>query len=224
MPELSSLDVLLRLGLAALLTGAIGAEREIRERSAGLRTYMLVGVGSALFTLVSAYAWGDFVARGEVRVDPTRIAAQIVTGVGFLGAGAILRQGLSVRGLTTAAGLWAAAAIGMSAAAGFWVAAIATTAIVMLALAPLRVLEGHLVRVGGDIGSLEVHLSAQGTIGPVVDLLGRYGVTMQSIELDPSEEGRRVRMEIELPSNAEPADLLRQIAELEGVEGAKWSG
>ena len=103
---------------------------------------------------------------GEVRIDPTRIAAQIVTGVGFLGAGAILRQGLSVRGLTTAAGLWAAAAIGMAAAAGFWVAAVATTAIVMRrALAPLRILEGHFVRFGGELGALEVRLTQNGTSG-----------------------------------------------------------
>jgi putative Mg2+ transporter-C (MgtC) family protein len=223
-PELSSVDILLRLGLAALLTGAIGAERELRERAAGLRTYMLVGVGSALFTLVSAYAWSDFFQSGEVRIDPTRIAAQIVTGVGFLGAGAILRQGLSVRGLTTAAGLWAAAAIGMAAAAGFWVAAVATTAIVMVALAPLRTLEGHLARFGGDLGTLEVHLVHEGTIGPVIDLLGRLAVTIQGIEFEPTGKGRWVRVEVELPSKEKPPDLLRQVAELPAVEGAKWSG
>jgi putative Mg2+ transporter-C (MgtC) family protein len=222
-PELSSLDVLLRLGLAALLTGAIGAERELRERSAGLRTYILVGVGSALFTLVSAYAWSDFFQTGQVRIDPTRIAAQIVTGVGFLGAGAILRQGLSVRGLTTAAGLWAAAAIGMAAAAGFWVAAVATTAIVMVALAPLRALEGHMVRFGSDLSTLEVRLTHNGTIGPVVDLLGPLGVTIQSIELEETGEARWARIEIELPSKEKAAGVLRQVAELPGVEGAKWS-
>jgi putative Mg2+ transporter-C (MgtC) family protein len=223
-PELSTLDILLRLGLAALLTGAIGAERELRERSAGLRTYILVGVGSALFTLVSAYAWSDFVQSGEVRIDPTRIAAQIVTGVGFLGAGAILRQGLSVRGLTTAAGLWAAAAIGMAAAAGFWVAAVATTAIVMVALAPLRTLERHFVRFGGDLGALEVRLTQNGTIGPVVDLLAPLGVTIQAIELEETGEGRWARIEVELPSKEKAADLLRQVAEVPAVEVAKWSG
>src|ERR687895_594848 len=99
---------------------------------------MLVGVGAALFTLVSAYAWSDFLVNQEQRLDPTRIAAQIVTGIGFLGAGAILRQGLSVRGLTTAAGLWASAAIGMACAAGFWAAALITTAIALVALGPFR--------------------------------------------------------------------------------------
>jgi len=223
-PELSTVDVLLRLGLAALLTGAIGIEREVRERSAGLRTYILVGVGSALFTLVSAYAWSDFVQTGNATVDPTRIAAQIVTGVGFLGAGAILRQGLSIRGLTTAAGLWAAAAIGMAAAAGFWVAAVATTVIVMVALAPLRTLERHLVRFGGDLRTLEVHLTHAGTVGPVIDLLGSLDVTIESIEFEPTGEGRWVQVEVELPSKGEAAKLLGQVAELPAVEGAKWSG
>ena len=107
-PDVEWWDVLIRLLVAAALTGAIGLERELRDRAAGLRTHMLVGVGSALFTIVSAYGWADFqfsTAEGVV-FDPTRIAAQIVTGIGFLGAGAIIRQGISVRGLTTAAGLW----------------------------------------------------------------------------------------------------------------------
>ena len=88
-------------------------ERELREREAGLRTHLLVSLGSALFTIVSAYGFHAFLASGQsvVRADPTRIAAQIVTGIGFLGAGAIIRQGLSIRGLTTAATLWVVAAV-----------------------------------------------------------------------------------------------------------------
>src|SRR5687768_17948772 len=103
---------------------------------------MLVSVGAALFTLISAYAWTDFrfsTPRGIV-FDPTRIAAQIVTGIGFLGAGAIIRQGLSVRGLTTAATLWVVAAIGMAAGAGYYSAAVVSTALVLVSLWPLRIL------------------------------------------------------------------------------------
>ena len=142
MPELSSLEILLRVGLAAVLGGAIGFERELREREAGLRTHLLVSVGSALFTLVSAYAWTDWAfstERGLV-FDPTRIAAQVVTGIGFLGAGAIIRQGLSVRGLTTAATLWVVAAIGMATGAGYYAAAVITTVLVLVSLWPLRIL------------------------------------------------------------------------------------
>ena len=114
-PSLSWEDALLRLIVAAVLGGAVGLEREWREREAGFRTHLLVSVGSALFTIVSAYGFREFLTSGDnvIRADPTRIAAQIVTGIGFLGAGAIIRQGLSVRGLTTAATLWLVAAIGL---------------------------------------------------------------------------------------------------------------
>jgi len=111
LPTLNWDESLLRLALAALLGGLIGFEREMREREAGLRTHLLVSLGSALFTIVGAYGFHAFLDSGAnvVRADPTRIAAQIVTGIGFLGAGAIIRQGLSVRGLTTAATLWVVA-------------------------------------------------------------------------------------------------------------------
>ncbi len=222
MPELDWLDVTLRLGVAALLTGAIGAERELRERAAGLRTHMLVGVGAALFTLVSAYAWGDFFAAGASRLDPTRIAAQIVSGIGFLGAGAILRQGLSVRGLTTAAGLWVSAAIGMACAAAFWPAALVTTAIVMIGLGPFRSLERWINRRGSDVGVLEVHLSADRSVGPVVDLLEPWRVAINGIEFDASAERRWVRLEVELPGEVKPPQLLQELTALEEVEGARW--
>ncbi len=122
MPELSLAELTLRIALAAGLGAAIGLERELREREAGLRTHLLVSLGAALFTLVSAYGWSDwhFSNAEGIVFDPTRIAAQIVTGVGFLGAGAIIRQGLTVRGLTTAATLWAVAAIGMAVGAGYY--------------------------------------------------------------------------------------------------------
>src|SRR5436305_6206963 len=132
--------ILLRLMVAAVLGGAIGFERELRERGAGLRTHTVVSVGAALFTLVSAYA---FVGP---RVDPTRIAAQIVSGIGFLGAGAIIRQGLSVRGLTTAATLWLVAAIGLACGAGYYDAAIIATGVALVTLGPLRIVAFRVVR------------------------------------------------------------------------------
>src|SRR5919112_5396295 len=141
---LSTGELLLRLGLTLALCGLIGLERESRDQVAGLRTHILVGLGSALFTLVSAYGFEGL--TGGVRVDPnvrlqldpTRIAAQIVSGIGFLGAGAIIRQGFNVRGLTTAAALWIVAAIGMAAGAGYYEGAVATTAIALPSLIVFR--------------------------------------------------------------------------------------
>lgn len=146
-PEITFAEELFRICLAAGLGAAVGLERELREHEAGLRTHMLVAVGSALFTLVSAYGFGEFFAQTGpvVPVDPTRIAAQIVTGIGFLGAGAIIRQGTNVRGLTTAATLWAVAAIGLAAGAGYYFGAVATTVVVLIALWPLKLLARQLL-------------------------------------------------------------------------------
>src|ERR1700691_5702865 len=128
------------LGLALLLSALIGVEREIRQKSAGLRTHTLVGVGAALFVLISKYGFSDVLIPGEVILDPSRVAAQLVSGVGFLGAGLIFVRRDSVRGLTTAASIWVTAAIGAACGAGLPLLAAATTVgyvIIALGLAPL---------------------------------------------------------------------------------------
>jgi putative Mg2+ transporter-C (MgtC) family protein len=128
-PELGTqLEPLLRLAIGLLLGGAVGWERELQHMPAGFRTHALVGLGSAIFTVVSAFAFPGPLS------DPTRIAAQIVTGVGFLGGGAILHYRGNVRGLTTAASLWAVAAVGMAAGAGLYVIAVGGAVLVIVAL------------------------------------------------------------------------------------------
>lgn len=125
-----------RLLVAALLGALIGWEREQAQRPAGLRTYMLVSFGSAFFTVLSIIAFGP-------NADPSRLAANIVAGIGFLGAGTIFREGEIVRGLTTAAGLWAVAAVGMAAGIGQYLLAAISTAIVLVILAGVRFVETH---------------------------------------------------------------------------------
>src|SRR5699024_4697525 len=127
-------EVLIRLAIATALCGLIGLERELRGHPAGLRTHAIVGIGAALFTIAGAYGLGELKAEA----DPTRVAAQIASGVGFLGAGVILRHGLDVRGLTTAATLWLAAAVGLASGAGMGPAALITTALVVLVLLGAR--------------------------------------------------------------------------------------
>jgi putative Mg2+ transporter-C (MgtC) family protein len=112
------LDILWRLGLALVLSSAIGVEREIRQKTAGLSTYTLVGVGSAAFMLVSIFGFSDAVGQAHVSLDPSRVAAQIVSGIGFIGGGIIFVRRDSVRGLTTAAGVWVTAAVGMACGGG----------------------------------------------------------------------------------------------------------
>src|SRR5262245_38494711 len=134
---LDDVGLLARLMIAALLGAVIGLERELSDRSAGLRTHLLVSLGSAMFTLVGAYPIlsmdGSAGSPAGASYDPTRLAAQVITGVGFLGAGAILRQGLSVHGLTTAATLWVASAIGVAVGLGRWRAAVTTSLVTVVA-------------------------------------------------------------------------------------------
>jgi putative Mg2+ transporter-C (MgtC) family protein len=140
------LDLSLRLVAGAALGLAVGFEREIHGHPAGLRTHMLVAVGSALFTVLSAYGFGSVTvgAGGGAPIDPTRIAAQIVSGIGFLGAGAILKDGIVIRGLTTAASLWATAAVGMAAGAGEYIISIVGTAVILVSLWPINALAERL--------------------------------------------------------------------------------
>jgi putative Mg2+ transporter-C (MgtC) family protein len=134
------LELAVRLIVAAILGALIGLEREYHEHPAGMRTHLLVSVGAATFTVLSIEA---FKAPGA---DPARIAAQIVTGIGFLGAGAILKGSADVRGLTTAASLWAVAGVGMAAGAAAWGVAVAATIIVLVSLWPLHVIERRMLQ------------------------------------------------------------------------------
>ena len=129
--------------IAALLGGAIGLEREYRSKEAGFRTHFLVGLGSGLFMVLSLYGFEDFVGIQGIQRDPSRIAAQVVSGIGFIGAGCIIFQKRAVRGLTTAAGLWVAAAIGMAAGAGMYAVASAATMMVIICLELMNFLHHH---------------------------------------------------------------------------------
>ncbi|HEX2505406.1 MAG TPA: MgtC/SapB family protein [Gaiellaceae bacterium] len=223
-PDIGLGEITVRLLVAAALSGAVGLEREIRERVAGLRTHMLVGVGAALFTLVSAYAWADFVFdrdQGTV-YDPTRIAAQIVTGIGFLGAGVIFRQGASVRGLTTAAGLWVVAAIGVSCGAGYYEAAAITTGIVLVAFGPVRWVEYAVNRVGGDSGTLEIELDAGHPVGDVVSFLRGRRARINGVELEDEEDRRILRVDIDLPIARGSREVAEALTERDDVRAVRW--
>ncbi|MGE6348237.1 MgtC/SapB family protein [Bacillus mycoides] len=128
------IDFIIRIGVAGLLGAIIGIEREIRSKEAGLKTHFLVAVGSALIMVVSKYAFSDIVFEDHMSLDPSRIAAQVVSGVGFLGAGTIIIQKQAVKGLTTAAGLWATAGIGLAIGAGMYVVGGGATILVLIGL------------------------------------------------------------------------------------------
>ena len=225
MPDLSWLEVILRVALAAALGGAIGFERELRDREAGLRTHLLVSVGAALFTMVSAYAWSDwrFSTPEGLVFDPTRIAAQVVSGIGFLGAGAIIRQGLSVRGLTTAATLWVVAAIGMAAGVGYYEAAVVTTALVLLSLWPLRILAYRVsLRFREDEGRLVVDLPAGASAVSVLDAVERGGAEVRSLDFEDEGDRRRIDARVRLRGR-KATELVDALTRAEDVLAARWN-
>lgn len=188
-----------RIVIAAALGAIIGAEREIHGHPAGIRTHMLVSLGSAIFTILSIYGFGQ--DADPSRVDPTRIAAQIVSGIGFLGAGAILKDGIVIRGLTTAASLWATSAVGLAAGAGEYIIAVVAGAVILVSLWPINALAERLH--GGSIPevNLRLQLDRIDLVGVVSDVLQQQkveivGITTQrlargSYQADLSLRGRR---------------------------------
>lgn len=139
---ISEMQIIIRLVLAVILGGIVGIEREIKKRSAGLRTHILVCIGASLIMLTSMHLFDIY--KDIAQIDPGRIAAGVVTGIGFLGAGAIIRGGDNVRGLTTAATLWIVAAIGMAVGCGFYLAAVISTILVLAVLSLIRRIEHRL--------------------------------------------------------------------------------
>jgi putative Mg2+ transporter-C (MgtC) family protein len=220
------LDLAVRMLLAAILGAAIGLEREIHEHPAGMRTHLLVSLGSAIFTVLSIYGFAG-VGSGSVSptVDPTRIAAQIVSGIGFLGAGAILKYGTSIRGLTTAASLWTAAAIGMAAGAGEWVIAAVGTFIVIFSLWPLNALVERIHRPGTSSIKIRLEVGRLAAVGDVSRLLADRRVEIAGINSQRTGKGRyEVELELRMPPSARPQDVLGAITAIPDVELLESSG
>ena len=203
---------LLRVGVAAGLGAAIGLERELDEKAAGLRTHMLVSVGAALFTLVGAYGFADL---SIASTDPSRVAAQVVTGVGFLGAGVIFRQGFTIRGLTTAASLWIVAAVGMAAGAGYWKGAVIAAGAALVSLRPLEWLKERVIP-HHAAARMVVDLADEATSGDVLDVLERIGDLLAL-----RRDGRRLEIEIRLDHDRR-IRALDAVSALPQVEEARW--
>jgi putative Mg2+ transporter-C (MgtC) family protein len=187
---LSNSEMILRLALAAVLGSIVGIERERLQWAAGLRTHMLVSVGSCLFMIVSAFGFAEALKQQNVNLDPSRIAAQVVSGIGFLGAGTILFRGEIVKGLTTAASLWAVAAVGLASGSGLYVAAVSTTALLLIILAGVKPLEERF-RKKTMVRELRIRCE-QGSIDfkTIHEFMGPHGHQhVQRFVLAPSAEG-----------------------------------
>lgn len=183
--QISHLDLIIRMVLAVVLGGLIGLEREWNNHAAGFRTHILVCLGSATIMLLSEYGFSDFVNEANVRIDPSRLAAQVVSGIGFLGAGAILRNGSVIKGLTTAASVWLVAAIGLSVGAGFITGALVCTFLVLISLYVLNKLEKHILR-HRRTHEVEIMINEHpGFLSSVTSRFGEQGIQVINLKMMP---------------------------------------
>nr|WP_163510345.1 MgtC/SapB family protein [Fodinicola acaciae] len=210
-------SLLAPLGLALLLSSAIGLEREIRSKSAGLRTHSLVGLASALIVLLSAYGFSSVLSPGHVVLDPSRVAAQVVSGIGFIGGGLIFIRRDLVRGLTTAATIWVAAAVGMACGAGLPLLATATTVghfVVVLGYPPVvrwllgRGHEPRILRVTYEDG--------RGVLRRLLSVCTDTGWLVRRVAVD-SEEGVTAVVVLTLSGRGSMNDLMAKLGAMDGV-------
>ena len=213
------LDMLLRLVVAAVLGGMIGFEREVHEHPAGMRTHLLVSLGSALFTVLSISAFDLGVApNGSIPVDPSRIAAQVVSGIGFLGAGAILKYGTTVKGLTTAANLWATAAVGMAAGAGSLVLAAGGTAIVLASLWPLQVLLDKASLRRGKSMRITLALADLTPLAALTAEAGKRRIEIADLRTSHARNGGyELELDLRLPPGAVPNEVAEALGQIDGA-------
>lgn len=206
--------IVLRLIMASILGGFIGLEREANNRPAGFRTHILVTLGSALMMLVS-------IDMGKSGADPARIAAQVVSGIGFLGAGTILRTGNNIEGLTTAASLWVCSGIGLSMGNGYYLGGVTTTVIVLFFLRSSRRFERIILRGKHKVVKVVGH-TRPGLIGDIGTLFGNHNISIRDISIESIEEEEDYREEIHFTirslHNIEFDTLIDDMYRIEGVE------
>jgi putative Mg2+ transporter-C (MgtC) family protein len=212
------LQVLLLL-VAYVLCSAIGLERQARRKSAGYRTHVLVGLGSCVFTLVSAYGFGSILEEGAPR-DPTRIAAQIVSGIGFLGAGVIFKGSSTVRGLTTAASIWIAAAVGMACGAGMVILAVSVTGIYLVTLLLVGPLMRKLPGESKVTDLLITYVDGTGAMRHILELATSNGftTTFEGASKSHAADGTPIiDAELRFLGNARVEDMIPDLSELPGI-------
>lgn len=226
--EISYWEIALRLFLAVVLGGVIGFERESHNRPAGFRTHILVCAGSALIMMVSAYGFTGQIGEGYIS-DPGRIAAGVVTGIGFLGAGTILQQRGSIRGLTTAATIWVVSGVGLAAGVGFYLGAVLTTVFVLISLLLLRRAERHFFS-RRRLKRLRLKAVDQpGLLGRIGAALGDMMVSIRKSDLSDPEHNEEtnetyidIEFLVEVPLDLNLKELFNQLYGLEGITEISW--
>jgi len=220
---LNTLSIIVRLVLAVVLGGLVGQERENKNRPAGFRTHILVCTGSALVMITSEFLFNKYIEF--TNMDPARLGAQVISGIGFLGAGTIIRQGSSVKGLTTAASLWAVACVGLAAGAGFYEGAIAGAIIIYLTFLLMGRFGKAIERKGSHLTvCLDVE-DKPGKIGEIGLALGKYDVSVRNIEFIDEDEIEEnlvtIRLSLKLPTGVTHDMVLDAIRLIDGVHNVE---
>jgi len=212
----SNYEMIFKLALACILGGLIGLERESLNRPAGLRTYTLVCVGSTLAMIVSIDIY--LLYHHTVQADPGRIAAQVISGIGFLGAGTIMREGATVRGLTTAAGLWVVACIGLAVGAGLYLPAVVTTLLILFVLIYFVKFEQVVTGLREYKGMVILVEDGPGQVGNIGSILGEMGVLIKNIQLSRTEtEDLEVELLLELPTGISINEVIDELSAIKGL-------
>lgn len=221
---IGNIEILSRLLLAALLGSLVGFERERLNWAAGLRTHMLVSVGACLMMLVSAFGFADVLGEKNVVLDPSRVAAQVVSGIGFLGAGSILLRGEVVRGLTTAASLWSVAGVGLAVGGGMYTAAIGATAIILVILAGVKPLERRFIAVRQQRNIQLLVERGSVSLETMHRALGTGSVRVKQFIVQQSEDDPElddVQIALSRVSSAEFSAICARLEKMSGVRACR---
>jgi len=223
-PAVGWADVVIRFAVSVALAGAIGVEREISGQPAGLRTHITLGLGAAMFGLISVHGFDAYVAgrnTNNYQIDVSRVASQVVVGVGFLGAGAILKEGASIRGLTTAASLWATAAVGLACGLGNFFAATAGGVALLLSLIFLRAPRGWVRRkLARSLQTVIIHIKHGANPSEVVSALHEIdGCDVRSLSIRREDEGITIEADLKADPKCDLESSLGEIAGRKDVTG-----
>ncbi|WP_099156824.1 MgtC/SapB family protein [Virgibacillus ndiopensis] len=210
--------IMVRVLIALVLSGVIGFERELKNHSAGFRTHILVGIGSCLMMLLSLYGFEAYIDKYDnVRFDPTRIPSYVISGIGFLGAGTIMVYGGTIRGLTTAASIWAVAGLGLVIGAGMYATAVFTTLVILLSLIFLNNFE-KLFTKGSSSTIIEIVASPNLKINNIVTVLESYDITLKKVEIVKVENDlRNIFIKIDRDIKVDRIILFEEISKIEHV-------
>lgn len=213
---LSNTELTLRLIMSIVLGGIVGLERESTNKPAGFRTHILVCMGSAIIMLTSIFIFTQF--QGKTNLDPGRIPAQVVSGIGFLGAGTIIREGATVKGLTTAASLWAVSAIGLAIGAGFYYGAALATVLILITLVTFNKLDQIIIQ-RKFLQSLFVVIEDNpGQLGRVGSCLGEMNISIKNIKMETIEENKlQITLMIPKINKLEFEEIKQKLKEIDGV-------